>query len=190
MALKASLVSAQESKAAAFERLAEHWSATFDGDTDVRVVAIGAAHFAFQHRMVVRQLKLRPHFQVTLEASFRRLTRIDDRVRCAAAFNVQSSRPMTRFAADVLRVFSFRHQPGVRCGAKVAYDFLWQVRHSSEPTNSAPGMLGGARIVLFVVLQESRITVSATPPPTAQQSFSRLPLSHRVSLECSTIGAV
>src|SRR5512133_1557269 len=66
----------------------------------------------------------------------------------------------------------------------------WQVLHSSEPTNSAPGMLGGARIVLFVVLQESRITVSATPPPTAHQSFSRLPWTHRVSLACSTIGAV
>ena len=26
----------------------------------------------------------------------------------------------------------------------------WQVLHSSEPTNSAPGMLGGARIVRFV----------------------------------------
>jgi hypothetical protein len=66
----------------------------------------------------------------------------------------------------------------------------WQVRHSSEPTNSAPGMLGGARIVLLVVLQESRITVSATPPPAAHQSFSRFPWTHRVSLECSTIGAV
>jgi hypothetical protein len=51
-------------------------------------------------------------------------------------------------------------------------------------------MLGGARIVLFVVLQESRITVSATPPPAAHQSFSRLRQAHRVSLECSTISAV
>jgi len=124
MALKASLVSAQESKAAAFEHLLNIGPATLDGDSDVRVVAIGAAHFAFQHRMVVRQLKLRPHFQVTLETSFRRLTRIDDRVCCTAAGNVEASRPMTRFAADVLRVFSFRHQPGVRCGAKVAYDFF------------------------------------------------------------------
>jgi len=88
MTLKASLVSAQESKAAAFEHLLNIGPATLDGNTDVRVVAIGAAHFAFQHRMVVRQLKLRSHFQVTLETSFRRLTRIDDRVRCAAAFDV------------------------------------------------------------------------------------------------------
>lgn len=64
----------------------------------------------------------------------------------------------------------------------------WQVSQLSEPANSAPGMLGGARIARFVsnVLQESRITASATIPPTPQNSFSRLPLIHRVSLECHT----
>jgi hypothetical protein len=53
-------------------------------------------------------------------------------------------------------------------------------------------MLGGAINVRLLSreLQESKITVSATPPPAAQQSFSPFPLSHRVSLECSTIGAV
>ncbi len=64
----------------------------------------------------------------------------------------------------------------------------WQVRHSSEPTNSAPGMLGGVRIVLFVVLHESRITASAAVPPAPQSSFSRSPWIHRVSLECHTDG--
>src|SRR4249919_1091628 len=62
----------------------------------------------------------------------------------------------------------------------------WHVLHSSEPTNSAPGILGGARIVLFVVLQESRITASAAVPPTPHKIFSRLPWIHRVSLECHT----
>src|SRR6516225_10564461 len=62
----------------------------------------------------------------------------------------------------------------------------WQVAHCSEPTNSAPGMLGGARIVLFVVLQESRITASAAVPPTPHKIFSRLPCIHRVTLECHT----
>jgi hypothetical protein len=88
VALEASLVSAQESKATAFERLLNIGPATLDCDTDVWIMAISAAHFAFQHRMMMRQLELCPHFQVTLETSFRRLTRIDDRVRCAAAFNV------------------------------------------------------------------------------------------------------
>ena len=71
VALKTSFVSAQESKAAAFERLLNIGAAAFDRDSLVRVVTIGATHFAFQHRMVVRQLELRPHFQVTLETSFR-----------------------------------------------------------------------------------------------------------------------
>ena len=54
MALKASLVSAQESKAAALECLLNICLCTFNSNLDVRVVTIGAAHFAFQHRMVVR----------------------------------------------------------------------------------------------------------------------------------------
>ena len=71
MALETSFVSAQESKATALERLLNICLCTFNSNLDVRVVAIGAAHFAFQHRMVVRQLKLGPHFQMTLETSFR-----------------------------------------------------------------------------------------------------------------------
>jgi hypothetical protein len=88
MALEAGFVSAQESKAAALEHLLNIGPATLDRYSDVWIMAVSAAHFAFQHRMMVRQLKLCPHFQVTLETSFRRLTRIDDRVRCAAAFNM------------------------------------------------------------------------------------------------------
>src|SRR5438094_6251976 len=64
----------------------------------------------------------------------------------------------------------------------------WQVAHSSEPTNSAPGMLGGARIVRLVVLQESRMTASATAPPAPHNKLSRLPCTHRVSLERHTNG--
>ena len=43
-------------------------------------------------------------------------------------------------------------------------------------------------MVRFVsnVLQESRITVSAAVPPSAHNSFSRLPWSHRVCLRCRT----
>jgi hypothetical protein len=49
-------------------------------------------------------------------------------------------------------------------------------------------MLGGARIVRFAVLQESRTTASAAIPPTPHSSFSRLPWIHRVNLECHTDG--
>ena len=49
-------------------------------------------------------------------------------------------------------------------------------------------MLGGARIVRLVVLQESKITASATAPPAPQNKLSRLPRIHRVSLEPHTNG--
>jgi hypothetical protein len=120
MALEAGFVSAQESKAPAFEHLLNIGPATLDCDTDVRIMAIRAAHFAFQHRMVVRQLELCPHFQVTLETRFRRLPRIDDRVRRATALDVQTSRTVTRFATNVLCVLAMRLQAGMRRRPKIA----------------------------------------------------------------------
>jgi hypothetical protein len=122
VALEAGFVAAQESKTSGFERLLNIGAAAFDRDSLVRVVTIGTAHFAFQHRMMVGQLELCPHFQVTLETGLRIFPRIDDRVRRATGFNVQTARPVARFAAHVLRIFTFRHQPGVRCGAKIAHD--------------------------------------------------------------------
>ena len=119
VALEAGFVSAQESEAASFERLLNIGPATFYSDSLMRIVTICTAHFAFQHRMVVRQLELCAHLKVTLETGFRRLTRIDDCVRRAAALDVQTARPVTRFAADVLCVFSFRHQASVRRGPKI-----------------------------------------------------------------------
>jgi hypothetical protein len=49
-------------------------------------------------------------------------------------------------------------------------------------------MLGGARIVRLVVLQESKITASATAPPAPHNKLSRLPRIHRISLERHTNG--
>jgi hypothetical protein len=49
-------------------------------------------------------------------------------------------------------------------------------------------MLGGARIVRVVVLQESKINASATAPPAPHNKLSRLPWIHRVSLESHTDG--
>jgi hypothetical protein len=84
-------------------------------------MAIRAAHLPLEHRVMMRQLELCTHFEVTLETSFRRLPRINDRVRRAATLDVQTARPVTRFAADVLCVFSFRHQPRVRGCAEIAH---------------------------------------------------------------------
>jgi len=43
-------------------------------------------------------------------------------------------------------------------------------------------------MVRLVVLQESRITASAITPPAPHNRFSRLPSTHRVSLESHTNG--
>ena len=61
---------------------------------------------------------------MTLETSFRRLTRIDDRVRRTAAFYVQTSRPVTRLTTNVLRVLAFCLQSRMRRSTKVAHDLF------------------------------------------------------------------
>ena len=124
VALETSFVSAQESKATALERLLNIGAAAFDRDSLVRVVTIGATHFPFQHRMMVRQLELCPHFQVTLKTGLRIFPRIDDRVRRATALDVQTARPVARLTAHVLCVLSFRLQSRVRRCFEVAHDLF------------------------------------------------------------------
>jgi len=99
--LEARFVSAQECKATGFELLLNIRRRTFDRYPLVQLVTIGAAHFALRHRVMVRQLKRCANFQVTLEASFRRLPRIDDRTRSAAGFDMQTPGAVARFAAHV-----------------------------------------------------------------------------------------
>jgi hypothetical protein len=71
VALKARFVLTQESQAASPEHLLNICCRAFDRHSNVRVMAIRAANFSFEHRMVMWQLELGPHFQVTLEAGFR-----------------------------------------------------------------------------------------------------------------------
>ena len=62
----------------------------------MRVVAISAAHLAFQHWMMVRQTELDFLIGVAGETGFRVLARIDDTAHPAAAAggNVQAARPV------------------------------------------------------------------------------------------------
>ena len=53
--LEAGFVSAQEREAATFEFLLNICRRAFDGDPLVRLMTIPAAHFAFEHRMVMWQ---------------------------------------------------------------------------------------------------------------------------------------
>ena len=86
--LEARFVSAQESKAAGFELLLNVRRRAFNRDAFVHLMTIGAAHLAFEHRMMMRQCECGANFEVALKAGFRRLARIDNSVRRAAAFDV------------------------------------------------------------------------------------------------------
>ena len=69
--LEAGFVCAEERKATGFELLLNISLPAFDCDALVQLVTIAAAHFAFQHRMVMRQCERCANFEVTLEASLR-----------------------------------------------------------------------------------------------------------------------
>jgi len=99
--LKARFVSTQERKAAGFELLLNIRRRTFDRDTFVHFVTIAAADFALRHWVVVRQLERRANFQVTLETRLGRFSWIDNRTSAASGFDVQTPRPVARFAAPI-----------------------------------------------------------------------------------------
>ena len=69
--LEAGLVFAQERKTAGFEFLLNICRRAFDRDAFVHFMTIGAAHFAFEHRMMMRQCERCANFEVTLETSLR-----------------------------------------------------------------------------------------------------------------------
>ena len=99
--LEAGLVSAQKREPAGFKPLLNICRSAFDRDAFMHFVTIGAAHFAFRHRMMMRQRESCANFQVTLKTSLRRLSWIDDGTGSASGFDVQTPRPVARFAAHV-----------------------------------------------------------------------------------------
>src|SRR5215470_13852572 len=88
--LEAGFVSSHESKATRSELLLNVCLGPLGRDPLVRLMAIAAAHFALEHRMVMRQLKRCANVQMTLETSVRRFSRIDNRALSAAGLNVQT----------------------------------------------------------------------------------------------------
>jgi len=124
MILEAGFVSAQKRKAVGFERLLNICRRALDRDPFVRLVTIGAAHFAFWHRMVMRQGECCANFQVTLETRVRRLPRINNRVRRAATLHVQTPRAVARLAPHVLCVLPLCLQSRVRRRSEVPCDLF------------------------------------------------------------------
>ena len=92
--LETGFVLAQKTHPAAFERLRKVRATAFDRVSLVRVMAIGATDFALQHRMVMGQLEGRAHLRMALETGGGRFFRINNRVRAAAALDVQTPRSM------------------------------------------------------------------------------------------------
>ena len=90
--LEAGAVSTEEQRSAAFDLLRKTCVPAFDCIAGVRIMAIGAAHLAFQHRMVMRHFKSRAHFEVTLETGVRRSSRINNLALITAAGDVETSR--------------------------------------------------------------------------------------------------
>ena len=93
--LETGFVLTEQQCSAAFHRLRQARSSALDGATDVRIMAIRAAHLAFQHRMVMRHFKSSADFEVALEARVRRTARIDDLAFIATGRDMQTSRAMT-----------------------------------------------------------------------------------------------
>ena len=95
MTLQTGLVSAEESEATAADGLLEIGAAAFDRIALVRVVAIHAIHFTFQHRMMMRQLELRPDLEMTLETGVRRFQRVYDVAPATTGFDVFAAGAVT-----------------------------------------------------------------------------------------------
>ena len=121
---EAGLVSGQESKATGSELLLNVCRGALGRDSFVWFVAIAAAHLALKHRMMMRQLKCCTHVQMALKTGVQRLSRIDDRASASASLNVQTPGTVTRFAAHVLCVFSFRLEASVSGCPEVAHDLF------------------------------------------------------------------
>jgi hypothetical protein len=123
VALRAGFVHAQQAEASAFDRRRQTCVATFDRAAFMRVVAINATDFAFEHRMPMGQLEFRADLEVALEAGLRRFPRIDDAAGAATGCNVLASGAVTRFATHLLGIISFGLEACMRGGSEIANNF-------------------------------------------------------------------
>lgn len=67
----------------------------------VRLMAISAGHFAFEHRMMMRQIKFAAFVEVALETGVRRLLRINNGVVRSARLVMNAAGAVARFTADL-----------------------------------------------------------------------------------------
>src|SRR3954466_2988917 len=89
----------------------------------MRIMALRAVHFAFEHGMVLRQIELGMRFQVAGETRTRIFARVYNKAPAAPSRDVTAPGPVARFAASRARdIRSFIVQARVRAGWKLAHD--------------------------------------------------------------------
>jgi hypothetical protein len=86
------------------------------------IMTITAAYFAVQHGMAMGKLELRFFVEVALEANVRRLFGIDDRMMGPSAVIVNTAGSVAGFATDVLCIWPFGFEAGVRGGFEITHD--------------------------------------------------------------------
>jgi hypothetical protein len=95
-----------------------------DGGTFVWIMAIPATDFAFQHRMMVREVEFATLVEVALKTGLGRLFGIDDRVIGATGFVVNTARAMARLTAHIRRIGTLGLQQRVGGSLKIPGDFF------------------------------------------------------------------
>ena len=96
----------------------------FDGVALVRVVALGAAHFAGEDGMAVRQAEFAAFIEMTLKAGFRRFAGIDDGAFGTTGLNVLAAGTVAALAAEAFGVFALDNELGVGSGVEALDGFL------------------------------------------------------------------
>lgn len=140
--LEAGVVLPQEFHPAATHRLSEVCPAALDRISLVRVVTIRTTDPSLQYGMMMRQLKLGPYLEVTLETRLGRLAWIDNRARAAARFHMLAARPVAGFAPHIFAVLALSSQARVRGTTKVADNFFMAIGALFRSHKLSPGNTG------------------------------------------------
>jgi len=136
-------------------------------------MTIRAAHFSGEQRMTVRQIEFTPFVQVTLEAAFRGLPRVDDRTCRAATLHVSAARPMTGLATDFLCMFRSHAQARMSGIVKPTGDSRVTLRAFTTANKFSSGDLGGATMVRFETTQETSKRTQTPSPLGMTQRFDQ-----------------
>jgi len=149
--------------------------AALDGPTGVRVVTIGAAHFAFQHGMVMRHFKSGPHFEVTLETRVRRPARIDNLGFISAAGDVETPGAVAGFAPHFLGIIAGGFQARVSGSSKITGDRIVARFASFRTDELSAGNAGGGEdgaICLEGAARKENDSERSCSPDRPQQFFA------------------